>query len=80
MDLMFENLEPALIRSLLASVDVVPPDDMQESDKEVFRVISRMLMALIITPSDETVVALWKRAFADEREVSNQSNNGGVQA
>ena len=66
MDLMFEQIHPMFIRTLLLSLDVTPAEDLTEDDKDIYRTLSKGLGLLTKQTTDATLTELWARAVSEQ--------------
>ena len=66
MDPMFVKIHPTFLRSLLKSIEVAPPEDMDQDDQDIYRAVSRMLELLTDQTTDATLTELWARAMSEQ--------------
>ena len=66
----FVKIHPAFLRSLLASIETVPPDDMSEDDKDIYRATTRLLVLLTDRTTDATLAELWAQAVEEQHHVN----------
>ena len=67
MDPMFVKIHPTFLRSLLKSIEVAPPEDMDQDDQDMYRAVSRVMGLLTDQTTDATLGALWARAVSEQQ-------------
>ena len=74
MDPMFIDIHPTFLRSLLASIEVAPPEDMDPDDRDIYRAVSRVLGLLTDQTTDATLGALWARAVSEQSRAETKGD------
>ena len=73
MDPMFEQIHPMFIRSLVRSIEVEPPPDMEQDDQDIYTALGRLLVLLVDETTDDRLSALWQLAVSEQAAHSRKT-------